>query len=130
MTHGRGLCSGVAVAVVMFLLAVGVASAASAPPTLDETNSWAFNPPQDKYADNALLDLRGLNEKVAGEKGFVRLSEDGNSFLLGDGTPVRFWATASDFGQAGGADKLDQHFRFLAKLGVNLVRFAELPYAQ
>ncbi len=96
-------------------------------PPLDASNSWAFSPPKDNFTPNALLDLRSLNEKVAGEKGFVGLSKDGNSFVLGDGTPVRFWATATDVGQAGGADKLDEHFRFLAKLGVNMVRFMEFP---
>jgi hypothetical protein len=106
----------------------GPAQAAQAPrPELDEQNSWAFMPPADKFTPDALLDLRSLNENVAGEKGFVRLSPDGNDFLLGDGTPVRFWATGSDFDQAGGADKLDEHFRFLAKLGVNMVRFAAFP---
>jgi len=104
------------------------AAANGAPPVLDGTNSWAFRPPADKFTPDALLDLRSLNEKVAGQSGFVRMSEDGNGFVLGDGTPVRFWGTASDFAGAGGADKLDEHFRFLAKLGVNMVRFAELPH--
>jgi len=119
----------VVVALVLATLATAQVRAAAppSPATLNEANSWAFTPPQDRFTADALLDLRGLNEKIAGESGFVRLSEDGNSFLLGDGTPVRFWATASDFGQAGGADRLDEHFRFLAKLGVNMVRFAEFP---
>jgi hypothetical protein len=107
--------------------AATVGPEAAIQPELNDANSWAFAPVEDAFTDNALLDLRSLNEKVAGEKGFLRLSDDGNSFALGDGTPVRFWATASDIGQAGGADKLDQHFRFLAKLGVNLVRTTEFP---
>ena len=65
-------------------------------PELNDANSWAFAPIEDAFTDNALLDLRSLNEKVAGENGFLRLSEDGNSFVLGDGTPVRFWAVDSD----------------------------------
>jgi hypothetical protein len=87
---------------------------------LDQSNSWAFNPAPDKFTPDALLDLRSLNEKVAGEKGFLRLSEDGNSFVLGDGTPVRFWALDSD-AELKQAD-LERHCRFLAKLGVNMAR--------
>jgi len=42
-----------------------------------------------------VLDLRYLNEEVAGEHGFIRLSPDGNSFVRGDGRPIRFWAASS-----------------------------------
>jgi hypothetical protein len=45
--------------------------------------SWPFLP---KETDNPVLDLRDLNEEHAGQTGFVRLSEDGSSFLRGDGT--------------------------------------------
>ena len=41
-----------------------------------------------------MLDLRYLNEKAAGEHGFIRLSPDGNSFVRGDGQPIRFWAAS------------------------------------
>ena len=44
----------------------------------------------------ALLDLRYLNEKEAGQSGFVRLTADGDGFVLGDGTPVRFWAVGTE----------------------------------
>ena len=89
-------------------------------PELNDANSWAFAPVEDAFTDNALLDLRSLNEKVAGEKGFLRLSDDGNSFVLGDGTPVRFWALDSDSGMK--QPDLERHCRFLAKLGVNMAR--------
>ena len=32
---------------------------------------WAFQPPRDEFSPRALLDLRSLNEKFAGEHGFV-----------------------------------------------------------
>jgi hypothetical protein len=48
---------------------------------------WSFSYPGDKFTDNALLDLRYLNEKVAGENGFIQLSPDGNSFQTENGKP-------------------------------------------
>jgi hypothetical protein len=82
--------------------------------------TWAFEYPANGARDGALLDLRSLNEKVAGEKGFVTASPDGD-FLDGAGKPLRFWAinAKSDFENP--AD-LDSSARFLAKMGVNLAR--------
>jgi hypothetical protein len=82
---------------------------------------WPFLPKRDAFAADARFDFRGLNEKVAGQSGFVRLSPDGESFVLGDGTPARFWA-ATTYGQRGSAEDLAHHARFLAKRGVNMVR--------
>ncbi len=87
----------------------------------DMGKTWAFTSGKDPFKPDALLDLRSLNEKVAGEKGFVRLSSDGNGFVLGDGTPVRFWAVNDTVYRQSDAD-LAHHARFLAKLGVNMVR--------
>ena len=91
---------------------------AQTPPVTNE-GRWPFQPPRDEFKPEALLDLRDLNEKVAGEHGFVGRSKDGNDFVLGDGTPVRFWAVNDG---AFGKD-LARHARFLAKRGVNMVRF-------
>jgi hypothetical protein len=86
----------------------------------DSTNAWAFIHPEDHFGANALLDLRDLNEPVAGQSGFVRVSRDGG-FARGDGTPIRFWACGSSlYNQS--ADELARHARFLAKIGVNMVR--------
>jgi hypothetical protein len=80
---------------------------------------WAFQPPRDEFSSKALLDLRSLNEKFAGEHGFVTRSTDGNDFAFADGTPARFWAVND-----GAFDKdLARHARFLAKRGINMVRF-------
>jgi len=91
------------------------------PPGTEATGKgrWAFQPTRDAFSPDALLDLRSLNEKVAGESGFVTRSKDGNDFVLGNGKPARFWAINS------GAFKTDlaRHARFLAKRGVNMVRF-------
>lgn len=87
----------------------------------DNGKTWAFNPGKDPFKEDALLDLRFLNEKVAGEKGFVKMSADGSGFVLGDGTPVRFWAVGDTVYRKTDAE-LEYHARFLAKLGVNMVR--------
>lgn len=89
-------------------------------------NSWAFDPKPDALDPAAILDLRNLNEKVAGEHGFIKLSPDGNSFVRGDGQPIRFWA-GCEYGQreatkTGKMENLEHHAQFLAKRGINIVR--------
>ncbi|HJW12961.1 MAG TPA: hypothetical protein VJ598_14295, partial [Albitalea sp.] len=95
-----------------------------------EASTWRFQPPPDEFRADAWLDLRSLNEKVAGETGFVHLDANGG-FVRGDGQPIRFWAVNSDvarrpfvatpLGPASAPD-LARHARFLAKRGVNMVR--------
>ena len=60
-------------------------------PTIKDEDSWAFAPKVDSFSSVALFDLRNLNENYAGEHGFIGLSSDGNSFVRGDGQPIRFW---------------------------------------
>ena len=88
---------------------------------LSESNSWAFALPTDPFTDDALLDLRFLNEQRSGESGFVRLSDDGNSFVRGDGKPIRFWIVGTDAHRFT-AKGMATHARWLAKLGVNMTR--------
>ena len=85
-----------------------------------ELGTWAFSYP-DNTKPGAVLDLRSLNEKTAGETGFVHLSADGQSFVLGSGKPVRFWACGSDVYRNSPED-MARHARFLARIGVNMVR--------
>ena len=87
-----------------------------------EKKTWDFQPELDTYDPNSLLDLRYLNEKVAGETGFVRRSADGKDFVRGDGQPLRFWGVNSNLWKFQ-PDALRDHARFLAKRGVNLVRW-------
>jgi hypothetical protein len=92
---------------------------------LDPTNSWAFDASTDAFTDDALLDLRGLNEEKAGMHGFVRRSDDGMSFVRGDGEPLRFWAVVGRVDQdlrSLNDEKIDELYRFLAKKGVNMFR--------
>jgi hypothetical protein len=97
----------------------------------DEPGRWAFMPPRDDFSPNALLDLRSLNEKVAGESGFIGINAEGD-FTLGNGKQVRFWAVNTSVARekqhrprplwSEAAPDLDRHARFLAKRGVNMVR--------
>lgn len=93
--------------------------------------TWAFSPERDSFSPAALLDLRYLNEKVAGETGFVRANAQGE-LLRGDGQPLRLWAVNSGVGDLETSERrplwlqgppdLARHARFLAKRGVNMVR--------
>lgn len=83
--------------------------------------TWAFSYPTQGKQGNPLLDLRSLNEKTAGESGFVQRTPDGNGFALGNGKPVRFWAVGSDVYRSS-PEEMARHARFLAKMGVNMVR--------
>jgi hypothetical protein len=84
--------------------------------------TWPLLPERDTFSPEAMFDLRDLNEKVAGQSGFVRLSPDGESFVLGDGSPVRFWGVTTYVQRDRSAEDLAHHARFLAKRGVNMVR--------
>jgi hypothetical protein len=99
-------------------------------PPWSETATHPFTPPPDPLDERALLDLRHLNEPVAGQHGFV--TTDGRGGCRdGSGRPLRFWAvntfvgrepwTKKPLGSAQEPD-LDRHLRFLAKRGVNLIR--------
>ncbi len=88
-----------------------------------EENSWEFPTSTDPWAES-LVDLRHLNEDVAGQSGFIRRSEDGSEFVRGDGEPIRFWAA---HGPQGTAEQLSDEdaataARWLARMGVNMVR--------
>ena len=85
------------------------------------SNIWSFLPQPDSFRADALLDLRKLNEPIAGQSGFIGLSPDKNGFVRGDGVPVRFWAVNFTFRDFSLKD-VAHAARFLAKRGVNLVR--------
>ncbi|MES2455141.1 MAG: hypothetical protein V4594_06365 [Bacteroidota bacterium] len=105
--------------ILLSLLICGVATA-----QVPDQSWWTFSYPAGKAMNNSLLDLRYLNESFAGKNGFIKLSADGNSFENGKGKEIRFWACnggslAKDFEDA----KLDTFARFLAKIGVNMIRY-------
>ncbi len=107
---------------------LGLTTAAWAAPAvrgeapLDKSNSWVFPSTPDPFSPDTVLDLRSLNEKVAGGTGYVRLSEDGNSFVRGDGRPIRFWGVHATSNLDWSDADATRNARWLAKLGVNLVR--------
>lgn len=82
---------------------------------------FAWEPDTDDFRDDALVDLRCLNEDVAGQGGRVKAA--GNDFILGTGEKVKFWG--ANVGP--GIYQLDHPSHVylaknLAKRGVNLVR--------
>ncbi|WP_035609714.1 hypothetical protein [Haloferula sp. BvORR071] len=85
-----------------------------------ENEGWVpWMPPKDSFKD-ALLDLRSLNEKFAGEKGGI--GTKGADFVYkSTGEKVRFWAVNGPPPELQGED-LAECARMLAKHGVNLVR--------
>ena len=92
----------------------------------DEPGWFAFDPGPPERSASA-LDLRGLNEKVAGENGPIGV-KDGRFVRTGNGEPVRFWAVNGPPGQDRAS--LKREARVLARYGVNLVRVHHGYYDQ
>lgn len=90
--------------------------------TADIPGWFVFDPDDDPFAES-LLDLRGLNEPIAGANGWIR-AQDG-AFVQGrSDTPVRFWGinVGSDVLTMDDAT-MAQAARFFAKQGINIVRY-------
>lgn len=90
-----------------------------------EDRGWfAFAPAADRYSPTSGIDLRSLNEKEAGDGGFIGVR--GSRFVHEKtGRPVRFWAVNGPPGRD--REALRRDARVLAKRGVNLVRLHH-PY--
>lgn len=89
---------------------------------LADEGRFAYEPAPDAFGPEALLDLRNLNEAVAGQSGPMR--RQGDTLCLGNGQPVRVWAVnLSAENAARDRQSIDYLARKLAKLGVNMVRF-------
>ena len=85
-----------------------------------QNEGWiVFNPAQDSFQESAGLDLRSLNEQIAGEHGFIGVKE-GEFIHTDNGAPVRFWAVNGPSSKD--RESLQREARLLAKRGVNLVR--------
>src|SRR6476661_7958955 len=90
-------------------------------PSSAETNDWfSFAPPEDGFAESP-IDLRSLNEAVAGEHGRIAV-KDGHFVQSGKSEPIRFWAVNGPPHDAKDRAALRRTGRMLAKYGVNLVR--------
>jgi hypothetical protein len=79
-----------------------------------------FAPTPDPFGPESAIDLRFLNERVAGEQGFITV-KDGEFVHSSSGEPVRFWAVNGPPHDLKGPE-LKQCARMLAKHGVNLAR--------
>ncbi|MFN8206290.1 MAG: hypothetical protein U0T82_02630 [Bacteroidales bacterium] len=91
--------------------------------SLDAQKGWYdFSFPVERSGKEAVLDLSYLNEDSAGMHGYIALSRDGKSFVRGDGEVIRFWPVNSGGGEMNDQD-LEKHAAFLAKMGVNMVRY-------
>lgn len=83
-----------------------------------EPGWFAFAPDADAFLATAQLDLRGLNEKRAGDAGWLRAQ--GDDLVMGDGTPVRLWSANAASHE--GPEAAHYLMARLAKTGVNCVR--------
>jgi hypothetical protein len=91
------------------------------PPNGTATSPWFdFAPKDDGFAEGSAIDLRWLNEKVAGEHGVIG-AKDGRFIHTANGEPVRFWAVNGPPHELKG-EALKRCARLLARYGVNLVR--------
>ena len=96
--------------------------AAAARTAAEENKGWfAFAPGPDRFESRGGVDLRWLNEKVAGEGGFI--AARGHQFVhSATGRPVRFWAVNGPPHSLKDRDSLRRCARWLARYGVNMVR--------
>lgn len=88
---------------------------------VQQSGWFAFEPEPDRFGFSP-VDLRPLNERVAGENGFIRVR--GEDFVHETtGEPARFWAVNVGMGFVGSVkSEVDVFARAMAKRGVNLVR--------
>ncbi|MCX7868864.1 MAG: hypothetical protein N2322_02835, partial [Terrimicrobiaceae bacterium] len=107
----------------LLVLSIAAAPGLPAQPIIEHApDGWAFPAEDDPFTAEAALDLgKLLNEPIAGETGHIRLSEDGESFVRGDGKPIRFWGVVSE-GWKMSPDDMERHAKWLAKRGVNIAR--------
>jgi len=88
----------------------------------DSTNIYSLWLKNSLSPINSFIDLSGLNEKPAGNHGFVKTSYD--EFKFEDGFPVRFFGANVQANSLFIKNKrlIKQHAKRLASLGFNLVR--------
>ena len=81
----------------------------------EESRGWfPFDPKPDSFAESP-IDLRSLNEKFAGEHGFIG-AKDGRFIHTGNNQPIRFWAVNGPPHDLKG-EELRRCARMLAKRG-------------
>ncbi|HSU68629.1 MAG TPA: hypothetical protein VLJ39_17240, partial [Tepidisphaeraceae bacterium] len=90
-----------------------------------EEGWFPFSPLPDGFTESA-IDLRSLNEKQAGDGGFI-IVKDGQFVHGKTGEPVRFWAVNAPLDKVDDPRELRRCARILAKRGVNMIRILA-PY--
>lgn len=80
---------------------------------------FAFDPTKDPFESSSAIDLRFLNEREAGEHGFIA-AKDGRFVYGQSGEAIRFWAVNGPAAKS--REEMRREARQLAKYGVNLVR--------
>jgi hypothetical protein len=91
------------------------------PAVAKEEKEWfPFDPKPDAFSSDSAVDLRFLNERSAGEHGFIQV-KNGEFVHAATGEPVRFWAVNGPPHDLKGQE-LRQCARMLAKHGVNMIR--------
>ena len=88
---------------------------------LADKGTWAFEPDYDSFEKEDALGLRSLNEKRAGESGYISSNSDGQ-FVDGKGKEIRFWCTQGGLHRGPGTEALRNHAKHLAKRGINMYR--------
>jgi len=86
----------------------------------DDAAWFSFAPNEKGLEADSPLNLRGLNEKFAGEHGVIA-AKDGQFVHSEGGKPVRFWAVNGPPDDLKG-DALRRCAKLLARYGVNMVR--------
>ena len=82
---------------------------------------WAFEPDFDAFSDKSLLDLSYLNTPIKNSNPFITINKDGD-FMNGS-KPIRFWALNAYAQNNMDFEELKRHGHWLAKRGVNMVRW-------
>ena len=85
-----------------------------------EPGWFEFQPGKNRFDTNSAIDLRYLNEKFAGENGFIAV-QNGRFVHSANGEVVRFWAVNGPPENLKG-EELKSCARLLARYGVNMVR--------
>lgn len=99
----------------------GILKPGETPSAKGEAGWFAFAPKDDPYSPDSAIDLRSLNEDIAGRGGYIA-AKDGQFIHSRTGEPVRFWAVNGPPQDLQDAKSLHDCARMLAKHGVNLVR--------
>ena len=93
----------------------------TAAPAQGQAGWFAFDPKTDPFTADSAIDLRSLNEDVAGRGGFIA-TKNGQFIHSRTGEPLRFWAVNGPPDDLKDPKALRECGRMLAKHGVNLVR--------